>query len=1048
MTQQDGSVNNKVNDCEAAQLFSNPLPGNTETAMTTETTKPKSKYIEDSAAYNPSEQKLDETLMLARDPDEATIVSTTEKDAFYTKQRVLGADGKWTKALFGGGVLDKETGEMIDKRPFQHAKPKVVKLSTVDDIEAMLHGLLDEKKSCVIRGQLVADYLGYKEVRRTNNAHNGVPAYFEAVERTWLMIDIDGDGDMEVMAPAVDGTMAEQATSAAKWAVNEWLPEVFRGCDAVVQWSSSYGLDGRYNRVKAHVWFKIDAPLDGRRLEKLIRKHYSVQVACDGLPFTRYSRLKDDGTPSASYISGDCRLDSSVLRTTQPNFTATPVLRDYAGNTLPDPVAEVRIIRVNKGGPVVSAQTLLNEYMSLVAAKELEVDIKSGRAGKDATPKAPSDKPAPMNRAEWSKKDESDFDKMLEALTYLGENSPEGFPSLAVCYEDWLRIGMAIHSRFPGADGQAAWRDWAKYLPKRDPKVAWARWNSFHQDGGRKIGVVFWEAKARGYGPQVELKPEYTVTTDDGVPAPGVPGVGTPDYGDELPMLELNDRDHALRIKAAWGSKLRFVEDWNNWCIFVDGRWSRLGASKRNEATQVMSAMVSFVVDSLTVEGKRAADLVRTAEFRKALEAGMKDTDAAQIANKAAAATFKRYEAAKTSCHHDDARILTQLSNMKGIYTVASDWDTETDLIGVKNGIVNLRTGELLARHPDRMMLRYANVTYTPELAGSCSVFYKFLCDIMGLQTDTELTPEAQSRADYLRKVIATFLTGEVKARQKFYIWHGTAGANGKSTLITFLNRMLRFCKTSGYAATLQPATIQTSKRAAGGPTSDLIALQGMRLATIPETESQGGRLDMGFIKGVTSGDALSGRPVYGRDQITFEPTCKLVMACNTVPSFASDGGTARRLEVTGFERSFTGDPTSGKPLADVNLPAKLEAEMDAVFATLVQECVELYANGFKIDVPESVRNVTSELNEDMNPVKEFIDQCCVRCDERTPAGPLLGAYNDWCRKMRAPTHTANSFSDQLKRLGFEKKRMTAGQYILGLRLNEMALMSACASPI
>jgi P4 family phage/plasmid primase-like protien len=547
-----------------------------------------------------------------------------------------------------------------------------------------------------------------------------------------------------------------------------------------------------------------------------------------------------------------------------------------------------------------------------------------------------------------------------------------------------------------------------------------------------------------------------TENETNGSPIPGVPGVGAPDYGDELPMLELDVEAHAMRLKAAWGSKLRYVKGWCNWCVFYDGRWRRLDESKKNEPEVVMTKMISFVVNNLITEGKRAADLVRTAELRKALEAGMKDTEAAQIANKAAAATMKRYENEKKTCHKPFVRgeMAQLLADEPDMSTTADQWDAEPHLIGVKNGIVNLRTGELLASTPDRLMLRYANVTYTPELAGKCAVFYKFMGDIMGLQTDTELTADAKARADYLRKVISTFLTGEVKARQKFYVWHGTAGANGKSTLIAFLNKMLRQDKTSGYATTLQPASVQNTKRSTGGPTSDLMALQGMRLATISDIEAQSGRLDMGFIKGLTSGDTVSGREL-NHGQTTFEPTCKLVMACNTVPSFAADGGTARRLEVTGFERSWAtdGEAASDKPKADVNLPAKLEAEMDAIFATLVKECVELYANGFKIEVPESIRAVTTELNEDMNPIKEFIDRFCTRCDETTRASQLSDEFERWRMTRRGTrAYSPNAFSDEMKRLGIEKKATNQGRVYVGIRVNRALLDQHClansSSPI
>lgn len=90
--------------------------------------------------------------------------------------------------------------------------------------------------------------------------------------------------------------------------------------------------------------------------------------------------------------------------------------------------------------------------------------------------------------------------------------------------------------------------------------------------------------------------------------------------------------------------------------------------------------------------------------------------------------------------------------------------------------------------------------------------------------------------------------------------------------------------------------------------------------------------------------------------------------------------------------------------------------------------------------------DASSKTNEGTDTVQAFIDQCCVRGDGRTAAGHLRGAYNDWAKKMHAPTHTANSFSDQLNRLGFEKKRTSTGQLILGLRLNEVAIQAASSN--
>jgi P4 family phage/plasmid primase-like protien len=1030
MTQQDGSVNNKVNDCEAAQMFSNPLPGNTETAMTTELktiTTFDTKHDETGATYKVARE-------ISYNPNDVTLITTADAGRTYTKKIVFNADGTLTKHNYDNCFL--------------HEAPESRAVATCDDIEALLRELSLRQKTCVIRGQVVAEYAGNK-VRRTSKETDtkGNPQvrYFDEVPRSWAMIDVDGDGIAEVLAEQISGTLKEKLTTYAHWLVNVWLPPVFQLCDAVVQWSSSFGLDGRNHRMKAHVWFKLDGEFSGVVLRELINRHFSDEVAGDGKPYL----MHNDG---ADNQRGMRRLDFSVLSTSHPNYTAAPLILDAAqGCVMPDPLGDLRVIRVNKGNKAVSCATLhaLVEAENTVAVKKQANGQTAMVLGAKTVSKA--DPPAPANFDDWSAKDKADYKLAEEYLSYLDIN-------VIADYHKHLKVGMAIHSRFPNDAGFWLWRNWASVCPNRDLGVAVGKWAGFKADvvNGRTFGALRGMAEDNGYIAPKSSKADYAVMNDDAA-APGVPGVGAPDYGDEIPMLTLTAADHARRIKAAWGSKLRYVTDWNNWCVFYNGRWTRFNLSSKEKPDGVISAMIAFSMSNLLIEGKRLSDEVRLREFRKGLEAGMKDTDARKIADKVAASVYREYKAEEKSRQEAGAQkgLLDLLGNDPDLRVQSLDWDTEPHLIGAKNGIVNLRTGELLPLTPDRLMLRWANATYKPELAGTCSVFYKFTNEVMMLQTDTEMTEEATARAIHLRKVSATFLTGEVKARQKFYIWHGTSGANGKSTYISFLNKMLRPCETSGYFLTVQAATLLSSQRAAGAPTSDLMAFQGMRLAVLPEVASQGGRLDMGFIKGVTSGDAIPGRAVYGRSQVAFDPTCKLVMACNTVPSFASDGGTARRLEVTGFERSWAAedDPASTKPKADVNLPAKLEAEMDAIFATLVKECVELYANGFKIEVPESIRNVTTELNDDMNPVKEFIDRFCTRCDETTRASQLSDEFERWRMTRRGTrAYSPNAFSDEMKRLGIEKKVTNQGKMYVGIRVNRALLDQHCmantSSPI
>jgi hypothetical protein len=69
--------------------------------------------------------------------------------------------------------------------------------------------------------------------------------------------------------------------------------------------------------------------------------------------------------------------------------------------------------------------------------------------------------------------------------------------------------------------------------------------------------------------------------------------------------------------------------------------------------------------------------------------------------------------------------------------------------------------------------------------------------------------------------------------------------------------------------------------------TPDIVSLKGMRLVYANETE-EGRRLAEARVKDMTGGDTLTGRVPYGKADIIFRPTHKLIMVGNHKPKIAS----------------------------------------------------------------------------------------------------------------------------------------------------------------
>lgn len=71
-------------------------------------------------------------------------------------------------------------------------------------------------------------------------------------------------------------------------------------------------------------------------------------------------------------------------------------------------------------------------------------------------------------------------------------------------YDEWLRIGQAIHSQHPGHDGLETWDEWSRTGSRYEDGECRIRWDGFDQGGTVRVGTLFYYAKRNGW----EKEPE------------------------------------------------------------------------------------------------------------------------------------------------------------------------------------------------------------------------------------------------------------------------------------------------------------------------------------------------------------------------------------------------------------------------------------------------------------------------------------------------------------------------------------------------------------
>ena len=259
------------------------------------------------------------------------------------------------------------------------------------------------------------------------------------------------------------------------------------------------------------------------------------------------------------------------------------------------------------------------------------------------------------------------------------------------------------------------------------------------------------------------------------------------------------------------------------------------------------------------------------------------------------------------------AKSNTRLNNMlksansdPRILVGVEQWDGDSHLIGVANGVVDLRTGELHKGRPDLYITRRAPVAYTPGLR---NVRWEQYIDFV-TGGDKELQ-------DWLQKAVGYSLTG-LNSQDVLFLVYGPPGS-GKTTFVETIYNALGMHQ---YAWKLDSAVL-----AAGDGNQNrsdeyhMAELRGRRMIWVDELpESE--RLKENKVKQLTGSGQIEARSPGGRPFV-FQSQGKLWITTNHRPIITDDAmwRRLRPIPLTNIPekpdpelRPYLSDPDGGLP--------------------------------------------------------------------------------------------------------------------------------------
>ncbi len=439
--------------------------------------------------------------------------------------------------------------------------------------------------------------------------------------------------------------------------------------------------------------------------------------------------------------------------------------------------------------------------------------------------------------------------------------------------------------------------------------------------------------------------------------------------------VQFTDATNAERFVREHGDCVRYMAAWKKWIVWNGTHW------QTDESGALIHGKGLLTVRNMYDE------LRHTNDYRDRLE-------------------IEKYAMLSESVRRRKAFI--EAASWIEDYNIVSDkLDANPWLLNVKNGTIDMKTGEFREHRQNDFITKLANVEYNPN--ADCPLWKQFIREIMDYKADI---------ITFVQTAAGWAVSGDI-SEQTMFILFGT-GANGKST---FLNTIMYLL--GDYAIATPTETFM--RKNGDQNTNDIARLRGTRFVTTTEAE-QGRRLSEPIIKQITGNDRMTARFLYG-EYFNFVPTFKIFMATNHKPVIkGTDHGIWRRIKLIPFTTRIPEEKQ------DKNLEEKLKAEASGILNWLLEGTARWQKE--KLKVPAVILNATEDYRGEMDIIGNFVKECCeLKPELSIRVRELFKAYQDWCNQNNEHACSERFLSLRLQEIGFQRTRTAEARYWAGVGL-------------
>ena len=333
----------------------------------------------------------------------------------------------------------------------------------------------------------------------------------------------------------------------------------------------------------------------------------------------------------------------------------------------------------------------------------------------------------------------------------------------------------------------------------------------------------------------------------------------------------------------------------------------------------------------------------------------------------------------------DAAKGVCVLPDIDAPFWISEKRPAPNDVV-LRNGILNLDTGELNGHTPDLFTMNALDFDYDPAKPEEPTRWISFL---------KSLWPEDQQSIDTLQETIG-YLLAPNTSQQKIFLLVGPP-RSGKGTILRVLKGLL------GSENVAAPTLSWLSKD------FGMQGLIGKSLATISDAHFAGAERHVACERLlVISGEDFVTIPRKYREEWEGQLNVRFVIATNEVPKLPdSSGALAARFVPMVLKETFLGREDPG-------LTAALQEERAGIFSWGLEGRRRLLERG-RFEIPDSGLGVKEMLGDLGSPVAAFIGEVCVTgMDQSVSVSDLWATWTEWCEETKVPPGTKASFGRDL----------------------------------